>query len=96
MSSLITPSDQFDSMAPIAENLPSHGGTRNLQSDKGTISSRETVTEEVGERQGGMGALPEDIIFRVAKQLANAICYLHKQKILHCNLKSKSIMVCSN
>ena len=52
--------------------------------------------EELGERQGGMGALPEDIIFRVAKQLANAMCYLHKQKILHCNMKSKSIMICSS
>ena len=52
--------------------------------------------EESGDRQGGLGPLPEDIIFRVAKQLANSLCYLHKQKILHCNLKSKSILVCSN
>ena len=52
--------------------------------------------EEFGQRQGGLGALPEDIIFRVAKQLANALCYLHKQKILHCNLKSKNIMICTN
>ena len=48
------------------------------------------------ERIGGLGALPEDIIFRIAKQLANALCYLHKQKILHCNLKSKNILVCPN
>ena len=40
--------------------------------------------------------MPEPIIFHVAKQLANAMCYLHKQKILHCSLKSKSIMVCSS
>lgn len=60
------------------------------------IEASAAFEEVAAERQGGVGALPEDIIFRVAKQLANAMCYLHRQKILHCNLKSKSILVCSN
>lgn len=46
--------------------------------------------------RGGLGALPDEIIFRVAKQIANALCYLHKQNILHCNLSSKVIVVCSS
>ena len=37
--------------------------------------------------------LDEDTIFKVAKQVAIAMCYLHKKKILHCDLKSQNILV---
>ena len=60
------------------------------------MSIEDGATEnEPMKRQGGIGPIPETIIFHVAKQLANALCYLHKQKILHCSLKSKSVLVSS-
>jgi len=37
--------------------------------------------------------LDEERIFKIAKQIAIALCYLHKKKILHCNLKTQNILV---
>ena len=37
--------------------------------------------------------LDDDRIIKVAKQIAMALQYLHKKKILHCDLKSQNILL---
>lgn len=38
-------------------------------------------------------SLEEELILRLAKQMAVAMSYLHRKKILHCDLKSQNILV---
>jgi serine/threonine protein kinase len=37
--------------------------------------------------------LEDDRIIKIAKQIAMALQYLHKKKILHCDLKSQNILL---
>jgi len=37
--------------------------------------------------------LPDEVIFKIAKQIANALVYLRKQGILHCKLKSSKVLL---
>lgn len=37
--------------------------------------------------------LDEEKILKIAKQISIAVCYLHKKKIMHCDLKTQNILV---
>ena len=38
-------------------------------------------------------SLQDEKIFKIAKQIALALQYLHRKKILHCDLKSQNILL---
>ena len=49
-----------------------------IEDDRMDLTGNQAQARKEPVLRGGLGALPDEVIFRVAKQMANALCYLHK------------------